>query len=271
MTIRPHKIVRTYKEWEGIRTTGRGGKKKIRRDVVLTMTRDGVLEFHYTGWKNGSHELLATLDDRNTYTFRRNEANSYVPTYSNIYSLIGRITVYRDMSHYKHHAQPIRIAIGAGRWTNENGKWQRASTMPFANGIQYRNGVCLNPEIAVDYRRTLNRTLSLPWLRKTEVLAKVLRVATRLGILERKSGRYHDVRFEDVNIEDPTAADAEIIIHKGNAMGLHGWRMQNQTPELYQAALMRAAENGLADYREWLYLKHGCYEMLPVETKGEEQ
>jgi len=257
MTTRPSKIVRTYKEWEDIRMRGRGGKKKIRRDTTLAIRPDGVLTFSY------GDELLVTLDDRNTYTFYKDD-NGYCPTYSNIYNLVGRITVYRDMSHFKHHKQPIRIAAGIGRWVNEDGKWQRAKSMPFANGIQYRNGTCLNPEIAVDYKRTLNRAVSLPLLRKTEVLAKLLRVATRIGVLERKKGRFHDVRFEDVNIEDPTAEDAEIILHKGNAMGLHGWRMQNQTPELYQAALMRAANNGLADYREWLYLKHGCYEMLPV-------
>jgi hypothetical protein len=74
-----------------------------------------------------------------------------------------------------------------------------------------------------------------------------------------------------VNIEDPTAVDAEIILRMGNAMGLYRRRWQNQSPEEHQAALMRCAENGLADYREWLYKKHDCYEMLPIETTTEKE
>jgi len=257
--------VMNYAHWENVRLQGRGGKKKVRRDLTLAKRDDGLLTFTY-----GNDELMATLDKFNTYTFYKGDC-AYYPTHSNIYNLVGGITVYRDSSHYKHYQQPIRIVSAGGRYAkNDKGGWSKTkNTMPMTNGIQYRNGKCLNPEIAQDFKRVLNRTLSSPWLRKTEVLAKVLRVAVRMGIMERKKGRFHDVRFEDVNIEDPTAEDAEIVLHKGNAMGVWGWRAQQ--PGEYEAAVKRAAENGLADYREWLYLKHGCYEMLPVEhqTEGE--
>lgn len=256
---------RTYKQWETMRQTGRGGKKKVRRDTVLTKQEDGTLAFHYTGYKNRENELLITVTPDDTYTLYRDGRRHY-PTYSNIFMYVAKVNTYSDMSHYKHYAESVRISTTNTRWAKneDTGKWVRTQSMPFTNGLQYRHGVCLNPEIAIDYKRVLNREKSLPWLRKTVVLAKVLRVATRMELLERKrahmSVRKYD--FEQVNIEDPTAVDAEIILNCGNAAGM--WRHHmGQSPE-YQAALMRCAENGLADYREWLYTKHGCYEMVPV-------
>jgi hypothetical protein len=256
--------VRTYAEWDRIRISGRGGKKKIRRDTTLAMRPDNVLTFSY------GDELLATLDKENTYTFSMDTKGRYYPTHSNIFALIGKITMYRDTSHYKHHAQPLRIAVAGERYVKDPktaSGWKRTrNTIPFTNGLQYRNGECLNPEIAQDFKRTLNRAKSLPFLRKTEVLAKVLRVATRMRLLERD--RTLEAKFEDINLDEPTAADAEIILRKGSAMGLWGWRSQD--PEQKHAALIRAAENGLADYREWLYLKHDCYEMLPVVPSSDQ-
>jgi hypothetical protein len=244
--------------------TGRGGKKKIRRDTTLAIRPDNVLTFSY------GDELLATLESNDVYTLYMNDKGYYCPTYGNIFALIAKVTMYRDTSHYKHYQQPLRISVAGERYVKkEGGGWTRTrNTIPFTNGLQFRNGECLNPGIAQDLKRTLNRTLSLPWLRKTEVLAKVLRVATRMRLLERN--RTLPAEFDDINIDEPTAADAEIILRKGSALFLRAW-VQQQDPDKYHAAMLRAAENGLADYREWLYLKHGCYEMLPVETKGEAQ
>jgi hypothetical protein len=260
------KMARTYQDWNSTRLTGRGGKKKVRRDTELSLCNNGLLEFRYTGYKNKSSELLATLAPDNTYTFYWDDKQRYYPTFSNIFMIVARVVVYRDMSHYKNYAQPLRITAGGsgnGRYQKTESGWERVETMPFVSGLQYRDGVCLNPQIAVDYKRVLNREKSLPWLRKTETLAKVLRVAVRLGILDREQGRNG---FSNINLDEPTAADAQIILNMGNAVGLWGW----SRPEGRPAALMRAANNGLADFREWLYTKHGCYEMLPVETKGEE-
>jgi len=251
----------TYAEWEDMRLRGRGGKRKLRRDLTLAKQLDGALTFTYA-----DKELLATLTPDNTYTLYRDKGYTY-PTYTNLFRLICRVAVYNDMSHFKHYAQPLRINVGDFRWTQVDGEYVRVKSMPFTNGLQFRDGKCLNPEIAIDYNRKLDREKSLPWLRKTVDLAKVLRVATRMQLLERKST---DKKFEDINIENPTAEDAEIILCAGNAMGLYSWRFT--TPEEKQAALMRCAENGLADYREWLYKKHGCFTMVPVTyTEGEQQ
>jgi hypothetical protein len=254
---------RTYAQWERIRLSGRGGKKKVRRDTMLSKQEDGTLTFHYTGYKNKEHELLVTLTPDDTYTLSKDEGR-YYPTFSNIFMFVVGVAVYSDASHYKHYAMQTRVGVGQGRWVKgDDGKWERAKSIPFTNGLQYRHGVCLNLEIAIDYKRKLNREKSLPLLRKTVVLAKVLRVATRLGVLERDRTKRGEFTFDMVNIDDPSAADAEIILHKGNAMGM--WRTyMAQSPEEKQAALMRCAENGLADYREWLYSKHNCYDMVPV-------
>lgn len=253
--------LRTYEEWNAIRFHGRSGTKKIRRDTTLAIRDDGVLTFTYKDWQK-NEALLVTLAKDNTYTLHW-QGQSYYPTYNNIYHLVAHVSTYRDMSHYKHHRQPIRVYLG---------KWGRkASTLPLVDGMQFRDGVCLNPEIAVDYKRTLNREKSLPWLRKTVVLAKVLRVAMRMQLLERDKAKQFS--FDDINLDDPTAADAEIILRCGNAEGLSPFSWRSRTPEAKQAALVRAAENGLADFREWLYLKHECYEWLPVthQPEGEQQ
>jgi hypothetical protein len=257
--------LRTYKDWDGIRQTGRGGKKKIRRDTTLAIRPDGVLTFTYDD-KN----MLATLDDHNTFTLYWDDEWGYYPTHANIFRIIAGLTVYRDVSHYKNYKQPLRVGGMRDRFMRtDDGKWVRAkNTIPLTTGLQYRAGVCLNPEIAVDYKRKLNREKSLPWLRKTEVLAKVLRVATRMQLLVRERAKQED--FENVNIEDPMAKDAEIILNRGRAMGMYGWRYNHASPEEHQAALLRCAENGLADYREWLYLKQGCYEMVPIVYSTDE-
>jgi hypothetical protein len=275
MSIAAVRKVRTYKQWEMIRLTGRSGRKKVRRDTTLTRNENGALEFRYTGWSNkhnNKDELVVTLTPDDVYTISRDEANNYCPTYSNIIMLVVGIPSYSDMSHYKHYAQPVRISTTNQRFVKvekteghvKRVTWERVKSMPFTNGLQFKDRVCLNPEIAIDYKRVLNREKSLPWLRKTVVLAKVLRVATRMGVLERITGKRFEMTFDMVNVEDPSAADAEIILHMGSAKGLYGWRAQNATPEEKQTALMRCAENGLADYREWLYTKHKCYEMVPV-------
>jgi hypothetical protein len=257
--------LRTYEEWNAIRFRGRSGVKKIRRDTVLAVRDDGTLTFTYVGYSGKEKELLVTLAEDNTYTLHW-QGQRYYPTYSNIYHLVAYVSTNRDVSHYKHYRQPVRI---------HNGHWQRnADALPLTDGMQFRDGKCINPEVAVDYKRTLNREKSLPWLRKTVVLAKVLRVATRMQLLERDKAKH--VTFDEVNIEDPTAADAEIILRMGNAEGLSPFSWRSRTPEAKQAAMVRAAENGLADFREWLYLKHECYEWLPIvlsndQPEGEQQ
>jgi hypothetical protein len=261
----PKHEIHGYRYWEAERIRGRSGVKKVRRDTALSKRADGVLEFHYTGYKNRDHELLLTLDEHNVFTISR-EDRRYYPTYANIFWMFAGLVVYADMAHFKHHAQPIRIHVSGKRWRGR----KDCVTLPFTNGLRFHKGECLNPEIVVDLKRTLNREKSLPWLRKTVVLAKVLRVATRMSLLVRD--KTMEVTFDDVNIEDPTAKDAEIILRMGNAMGLNR-HWGNPTPEEQHAALMRCAENGLADYREWLYTKHGCYDMLPVDetNEGEKQ
>jgi hypothetical protein len=248
--------LKTYHEWDAIRLKGRGGRKKVRRDFTLAKRNDGVLTFTYN-----DREVLVTLAPDNTYTLYKPGGNYYSTTYSNVIALASTVIAYSDMSHYRHYAEPVRVSTNSRRWV------ETETNLPFISGLQFRHGKCINPEIAVDYKRTLNRTKSLPLLRKTEVLAKLLRVATRMGLLKRDMSRNAIRDFDNVNLDDPTAEDAEIILSLGGADGLYRW---HNTPEAYQAALMRAANNGLADYREWLYQKHGCYEMQAVETKGEE-
>ena len=267
--MKKNHAVRSYDEWEAVRKSGRGGKKKVRRDTTLTKREDGTLVFTY-----GQSELLALLTPDGTYTLSMDN-NRYYPTYSNIFLLIAKVSIYNDSSHYKHYAQTVRVYLGGERYAhNEDGKWVRVkATIPFVNGLQFRDGKCINPEIAVDYKRVLNRAMSLPLLRKTETLAKVLRVATRMQIMVRESGRRAVEEFDAINLDDTTAEDAQIVINNGNAMGL--WKSW-LSPEEKHKALMRCAENGLADYREWLYKKHGCYEMVPIyhtyeNPEGEKQ
>jgi hypothetical protein len=257
-----------WEYWQKRLATGRGGEKKVTRDLTLYQAGDTLVFDHYD-------KTLMTLTQDDVYTLHL-EGHYISPTVSNrLYTICG-INIYADASRYKHYANQLRYTPSGKRWHQEgegpDSKWVKCDTIPVVSGMKFKDGDCINPEICVDYVRRLNREKALPFRRKMDALGKVIRVAARLNVMQKPEGKFD---FADVNIDDPTVRDGEIILWKGHShyewmSNPNSWWSQRMTPEQKAEYMRKAVETAYSNFREWLYEQNGCYEMVRVETTKDE-
>ena len=245
-------------------------KKAFGRNMHYTLTPDEQLAFWWEG------ERIVTQDMNDLFTLTAGSAIYSMTVQRRIEKMVNVsddmaypiIRCYNDSSRHRNKLQPSRIRCYA-----QAGDWEHSS-LPYTDGLLIQNRQILNPEICVDKVKRLSSLASATEIRgHMEPMQKLLLVMARMDAFDMQQVKerrpYGRKILETINIEDPTANDANTIL----SAGLSHWRTgkwfrltKPLETENRKKIYSKASKLGLAKLRKELYERAGLYEYVPVTT-----
>ncbi|TDN70468.1 hypothetical protein [Paraburkholderia sp. BL10I2N1] len=119
----------------------------------------------------------------------------------------------------------------------------KAGSLPFIDGLRFRNGECLNPELCPpDEIARVKRSAITEVQRKLRPLKSLMLALARFDALERSQSSYMCVIPSDEELAEPTVEMASALYERGLAM-TPGWLVKQKV----------AIESGLRWLRHELY------------------
>jgi hypothetical protein len=176
-----------------------------------------------------------------------------------------RQVICSDRSRHKQCEQPVRLWQG-NRWKSEGD-----NTLPLTEGMQFKNGLLLNPEIAVDKKLRTDRDATKVVSEKLRPLSKLMKTMARIGVLlpvvdEYVAGqrKWAHVQVDDIDFEEPTASLVENLLLHEFVRGTM-WYWSKKTEDERNKELRSKCETALKRIRKSLYADMNAMSFVEVD------
>jgi hypothetical protein len=174
---------------------------------------------------------------------------------SAINCLVGAHSLFSDKSNNRLKQQTWRVKDKAIPW--------RAS-IPYTRGVKYRQGYIVNPEICIDYVRTIDKDIQKIVHAKSRQLSKVLRVVAKLDVEFDPQTKHYRMPELDFS-KDIDGELATQMLQCQMRMSWDSWGYTHRMSEAEKAEFrQRKAKQVLSKYTAAAYEQLGAYYYAPV-------
>ena len=282
-----------YQEYVAKLKTGRGGKKSLSYGVYVTRHSPTELVFTYSQRALGTIQMM-TLNDQDVFTLKWNPnlSTHALCQYTRVLQLhisqelrehYSYCNVKADRSAHRNKKESIRVCSwGYRRVMHEDGSWKRnddfSVDLPFTDGLQIKDCLVLNPEIAVDYTKRVDLAGSKAIQKKLKQLKTFCKSAAEFQSvfptsLEAGVQRFIEARDAARAAEETLLAkndfdsidyeDAESVFWLGVANTRIPWADWREG-YMSKSTVRAAVDAGFAELRKKLYEKQKLYFWVPV-------
>jgi hypothetical protein len=181
-------------------------------------------------------------------------------------SWANRQTICSDRARHKHCEQPVRLWQGR-RWNGDEGD----ATLPVTEGMQFKHGSLLNPEIAVDKKLRTDREATKIVSAKLAPLSKLMKTMARIGVLlpvvdeyMTTNNRPPRTQVDDIPFEEPTVALVESLLLDEFAGRGGNWYWKNYSEDQRNQQIKAKVETTLKRIRKSLYADMNAVNFVEV-------